>query len=244
MVVAVKFEVENPLYPAVGDELEAMPAGRRRYVDVRSVKCRAVLGCLDDGICLGVHRGDAVAVFHSVAHVVAVRHAAHAAVVPRGKDGLVAHDYRTHVLAVTGRTRCHLLRDLHEVLVPRGARAPVDGCFPGRHRHLPRYCVPSTVSICRTRVSCRPPSNGVSSHTESIFAATSGGVIRSPNARTLLSLCRRDSFAISGVTHSAARTFLNRFATIDAPIPEPQSTMPRRKAPLETFEAALAMNIG
>ena len=46
---------------------------------------------------------DAVAVFHQVAHVVAVRHAADRAVVSRRQDRLVAHDDRADVLAVAGQ---------------------------------------------------------------------------------------------------------------------------------------------
>src|ERR1019366_4826054 len=99
------------------------PAGAGRGVDVRAVDPHAVARGLHDGVRLGVHRADAVAVLHEVAVLVAVRQAPDAAVVAGGEDALVAHDDRADELAVAGRARGDLARDVHEVVVPGDAGA-------------------------------------------------------------------------------------------------------------------------
>ena len=105
----------------VRDQLEAGPARARGHVDRRAVDHHAVLRGLDDGVGLGVDRGDAVVVLHHVADFVAVRHAPDRAVVAGREDRPIAHDHRADELARAGRARRDDLRDVHEVLVPGDA---------------------------------------------------------------------------------------------------------------------------
>src|SRR5690606_4168043 len=54
--VPVELAEHDARATAVGDQLEAGPAGARGRVDGRAVDGDAVLGRLDDGVGLGVHR--------------------------------------------------------------------------------------------------------------------------------------------------------------------------------------------
>ena len=81
MLVAIELPIKYPLDAAVGDQLETVPAGRGGHVNIGPVDGNAVFGRLDDCIGLGMDRGYAVVVFHHVSHVVAMRHAAHAAII-------------------------------------------------------------------------------------------------------------------------------------------------------------------
>src|SRR5439155_3492120 len=62
--------------------------------------------------------------------------------------------------------------------------------------HSVSYSSYSSLVICSTRRACRPPSNGVASHTRRISSASAGATMRPPMARTLASLCSRDSRAV------------------------------------------------
>ncbi len=117
--VPVELSVHDADTPGVGHQLEARPAGAGGGVERRAVDADAVLRRLENGVGLGVHRRHAVAVLHHVPHLVAVGHPADAAVVAGGEDGAVAHQHRSHVLAVAGRAGGDLPGDVHEVLVPR-----------------------------------------------------------------------------------------------------------------------------
>src|SRR5690606_25342584 len=90
-------------------------------VDGRAVDGDAVLGRLDDGVGLGVHRRHAVAVLHHVAHLVAVGQATDAAVVAGGEDRAIPYQHRPHVFAITGRAGGDLQGDVHEVAIPGAA---------------------------------------------------------------------------------------------------------------------------
>src|SRR6185436_8281867 len=71
LLVTVELAVVDARDAAVGDQLEAVPAGARGRVDLAPFDPDAVLGRLDDRIRLGVDRADAVPGLHVVADLVA-----------------------------------------------------------------------------------------------------------------------------------------------------------------------------
>src|SRR5438876_101298 len=95
-----------------------------------------------------------------------------------------------------------------------------------------------------TRLSCRPPSKGVSSQIRTILRARSSGIRRSPMERTFASLCCRERRADSSFQQSAQRTPCTLFATIASPLPEPPKTIPRSHSPRATASAAGRMKRG
>ena len=117
-LVAIELAVDDAADAGVRDLLEAVPARARGHVDRRAVDHHAVLRGLDDRVRLGVDRGDAVTVFHHVAGLGAVGHAADRSVVAGRQDCPIAHDHRADELARAGRARRDDLGDVHEVLVP------------------------------------------------------------------------------------------------------------------------------
>ena len=120
--IPIEFAENDPLEACIGDHLEAAPAGRRGHIDGCALDSGAVRGCLDHRVGLGVDGSDAVAVFHHVVGLIAVGHAANAAVVAGGEDDLVANDQGAHVLAAASGARGHLTGDVHEVVIPGHAR--------------------------------------------------------------------------------------------------------------------------
>ncbi len=130
-VVPVEFPIINILDPRVGDDLEAIPAGRRGDVNIGAVHPDPVLGGLDNGVRLRVDGSDAVAVLHHVPLVIAVGEAPDASVVAGGEDGFIPHDDGPYMFTVAGGTGSHFRGDIHEILVPihPGAVGRLDGRF-------------------------------------------------------------------------------------------------------------------
>ena len=121
-LVAIELAVVDTANPAVGHHFEAVPAGARRGVKLGTVDHDTVLGGLQDGVGFCVDGGDAVVVLHHVAGLVAVRHAAYAAVIAGRQDRAVANDNRPNLLAVTGGAGRCLARNVHEIRMPVDAR--------------------------------------------------------------------------------------------------------------------------
>jgi hypothetical protein len=86
--------------------------------------------------------------------------------------------------------------------------------------------VPHTHPILLTRVSCRPPSNGVSKKVFVIAIACSSLTNRAGMQRILALLCWRAKRAISSVQHIAARIPAYLFAVIATPFADPQINTP------------------
>ena len=76
------------------------------------------------------------------------------------------------------------------------------------------------------RRAWRPPSKSVVNQTRTTASAVSCGITRSPNDRTLASLCCRESFATSSFQQSAQRTPRTVLAYIAPPLPQPPTPIP------------------
>src|SRR3712207_3018618 len=123
--VRVALGVADFLDARVHDHLHAQEARLVGAVERGSSYRDAVVGSLDDGVLLGVQRAlAALTAVHDpdeAPHVLAVRHPRRAAVVASREDAFVQDDDRADREPRARRARGYLVRNAHEVLVPRRA---------------------------------------------------------------------------------------------------------------------------
>ena len=119
-VELVRSLVENLFDPGVNQNFEAVDAWCVGDVDGCVFDAGAILGCLRDGVDLGVDRAKAIlfdlavggfGLIDETSRVCAMGHACRGAVVARGNDVFVTNDNSSHFRPVASRALSHLTRD-------------------------------------------------------------------------------------------------------------------------------------
>lgn len=118
-IVPVELPEHDATEASVGDQFEAIKAGRSCHVDVRALETHARACCLDNSVGLRVNGSHAMAAFiHEMPYVVAMREPPYRPVVAGGQNHSVADNNGAHVLAIARGAGGNLQRNCHEILVP------------------------------------------------------------------------------------------------------------------------------